>query len=168
MSVYSNRCQKPCLKCLSCRFKSPYNEMCQLECEECGKCVYDRDRYGKYPPVVRPRYYYTEDLVYDVNMYKPNMYWYPNPLGCRDVCGGPVCDVYEEKLRNYRMCRQCQLQNPPKCWSPKDQKCVKCPLSEAWRDCQSSDRYGCRNLRGYLHRNTRPINPKYTFCKLCR
>ena len=113
------------------------------------------------------KYYSTSGYQYKIPPYPPYIYWYPNPVECRDVCGNKVCDAYHNALNNYNNCRRCQRMDPPQCWDPDNQMCKTCPPKQALKKCSSRGRYGCANPNGFPHDDVPPINPKYTGCKLC-
>ena len=86
-------------------------------------------------------------------------------MGCYDLCPGQECKKYSKHITNYRNCENCKLQNPSKCWDSKKQKCVSCSTEEVRRtDC--TKKYGGKNPNGFPHRDTLPLNPKYTGCKM--
>ena len=105
---------------------------------------------------------------YDIPPYPPYVYWYPNPMKCRDICGNKICDAYFRQINNYRNCTRCQRKQTPQCWSPEAQECVQCAPEEALASCASLDRYGSPNPNGQMHANVPPQNPLYTGCKLSR
>ena len=107
-------------------------------------------------------------FYYQIPQYPPYVYWYPNPMECRDVCGTKVCNDYFKRMNDYRMCRFCQNLKDPQCWDSKLQRCVTCNQSQALKRCE--DQYGCQNPNSYLgwQDNGAPINPKYTGCKMCQ
>lgn len=115
----------------------------------------------------KPSLRYDNGHAYTIPSYPPYVYWYPNPLKCRDTCGDDICNAYFQKINNYRNCRRCQNQKTPKCWDPKFQKCVACPPEIALESCSSRKRFGCANPNGWDQGPTQPINPIYTGCKLC-
>lgn len=127
----------------------------------------------------QPQVYFNPKPVLKVNMSNPKavlyneippypnyIYWYPNPVECRDTCGNKVCDAYYEKANNYRNCMRCQRKDPPQCWSSQAQQCVNCPPEQALTACSSRVRYGMPNPNGELHADVAPQNPLYTGCKL--
>jgi hypothetical protein len=118
---------------------------------------------------VRPKqndgYSYPSDFYYQVPQIPPYVYWYPNPVECRDVCGTNVCDHFARRLNNYKMCQFCQNLKTPQCWDAKNQMCTPCPRSQALQTCENQ--YGCANPNGFPHARVAPIDPKYTGCKLC-
>lgn len=113
------------------------------------------------------KYWHSNGFQYRIPPYPPYIYWYPNPVECRDVCGNNVCDAYYNAMNNYRNCKRCQQKDPPQCWDSTSQKCTDCPPEEALEGCQLRTRYGCANPRGFPHADVPPINPKYTGCKMC-
>lgn len=106
---------------------------------------------------------YENDYGYkfEVPKYPPPIYWYPNPLECKDVCGSRVCDAYYRRLNDYRMCQQCQSLKTPMCWNSDKQQCVGCRGEKALASCE--DRFGAQG-NGWLQTNVGPVNPKYTGC----
>jgi hypothetical protein len=102
---------------------------------------------------------------YQIPQYPPYVYWYPNPVECRDACGTKVCEEYHRRMNNYRMCKFCQTLKRPMCFDPRRQSCVPCRPEQALARCE--DNFGCRNPNGWMHDNVEPINPKYTGCQLC-
>jgi hypothetical protein len=114
------------------------------------------------------KYHHTDGYEYKIPKYPPYMYWYPNPVECRDTCGKQVCDSYHNALNNYTNCRRCQRNDPPQCWDESKQMCSECLPEQALSSCQSRSRYGCPNPRGFPNADVPPINPKYTGCKMCR
>lgn len=115
----------------------------------------------------KPVEYDDEDsgYSYQIPNYPPYVYWYPNPMECRDTCGTTVCNGYFKKMNDYRMCQFCQDLKHPQCWDSKTQRCVPCPRDQALGRCE--DRFGCANPNGWMQDRVAPINPKYTGCKNC-
>jgi hypothetical protein len=104
---------------------------------------------------------------YQISQHSPYIYWYPNPMECRDLCGTRTCDRHYKRMNDYRMCRFCQsLKNPQlRCWDAKEQRCTQCTTSEAGKRCE--DLFGCANPNGWMQDRVAPIDPKYTGCRLC-
>lgn len=115
----------------------------------------------------KPRSYTNNGYKYAIPPYPPYLYFYPNPVECRDACGKNTCDKYYYRLNNYNNCKRCQLvKSPgPMCWSSQKQQCVACPREQALSRCEDS--YGCGNPNGFPHDNVGPINPLYTGCQNC-
>jgi hypothetical protein len=105
-------------------------------------------------------------LYYESPKYPPYVYYYPNPVECKDVCGNKICDAYYNKMNNYRNCRRCQMKSTPQCWCPRTQTCVNCPPEKALTSCASRTRYGMPNPNGALQADVPPQNPLYTSCRL--
>lgn len=103
--------------------------------------------------------------TYQIPEYPPYVYWYPNPMECRDSCGTKVCNEHYRRVNNYRMCQRCQSLKKPMCWNSEAQKCVACSPRQALSPCEDS--FGCRNPNGWLQSNVAPIDPKYTGCRMC-
>lgn len=178
---YNNRCRKACGRCLVCGHlnynrwqeggrQNPYG-FCVDSCTQCNDCYFD-NAYAVNTESTKPWFQYLgggggePQQVIHYRPYAPwNIYRYNKSWRCEDVCDPERCKQFYKKLKDYRGCRKCQLQNPPKCWCPEREKCVDCPEREARADCL--DKYGCKNPRGFPHRRVRPENPIYTRCKLC-
>ena len=112
-------------------------------------------------------YQAANGFAYQIPQYPPYIFWYPNPVECRDVCGKQVCDSYYKAMNDNRNCQRCQRKDPPQCWDSKADVCVDCPRATALASCNSRNTYGCANPRGFPHSDGAPINPLYTGCKLC-
>lgn len=135
--------------------------------------VYDTHYNPKLPRVlVEPKPVEYDDRAtgfnYHIPSYPPYVYWYPNPMECSDVCGERVCNAYDRRMNDYRMCEYCQSMKVPQCWDKRAQQCVSCPQGQALRRCV--DTYGCANPHngGWMQDRVAPINPKYTGCKQCK
>lgn len=114
----------------------------------------------------KPQWIENDDgYTYQIPAYPPYVYWYPNPVECRDACGSATCNAYFKRMNDYRMCQFCQNLKTPQCWNPGRQRCEACPPEQALSRCE--DNFGCRNPNGWMHDNVPPINPKYTGCQLC-
>ena len=126
-----------------------------------------RQRIPKVYTRPKPSFSKYGNHYYQIPGYPPYIYWYPNPLKCRDTCGDRICNAYFRKINDYRNCRRCQNQKVPKCWNPVKQQCVSCPPQQALENCSSRSRFGCANPNGWQMADTSPVNPIYTGCKLC-
>lgn len=117
--------------------------------------------------LINPKPYDVEDrdtgYRYQIPQYPPYIYWYPNPVECRDTCGMKVCESYNRRMNDYKMCQFCQTLKTPQCWDRNTQKCTKCPRNKALGSCEDS--FGSPNPNGWMQSNVAPINPKYTGCK---
>lgn len=115
----------------------------------------------------KPRIYKSNNYYYQIPPYPPRIYFYNNPIECRDKCGPRACNLYHKRLNDFNNCKRCQnIKSPgPMCWSSRRQKCVPCPRHHALSRCE--DRFGCSNPNGLPHDNVPPINPLYTGCKNC-
>lgn len=115
----------------------------------------------------KPVTYTLDGYEYKIPAYPPYMYWYPNPIDCKDVCGKQVCDNYYKRRNDFYNCQRCQLvQSPgPMCWNSNLQKCVPCSREKALAPCEET--YGCANPNGFPHNKVAPINPLYTGCTNC-
>ena len=174
---YENICRKACQQCINCA-NNNYNriqnvagdqsyEFCTKACTKCNNCYFDNS-FAINTESTKPWFSYLSETnpLITYRPYRPyNIYRYTKSWKCDDVCDPDTCKQHLTKLRNYRGCIHCQLQNPPKCWNSETMSCESCSLPEARTSCQ--DRYGCKNPRGFPHRGTRPVNPIYTGCKLC-
>src|SRR5690606_3034691 len=105
----------------------------------------------------KARSYKWNGFSYQIPPYPNYMYWYPNPVECRDSCGLDVCNEYYRRRNNYLNCKRCQLvKSPgPMCWDSKVQRCVACPREQALSRCE--DNYGCGNPLGFPNDNVGPI-----------
>ena len=108
---------------------------------------------------------YNSGYSYQIPQYPPYVYWYPNPVECRDACGADKCDAYYKRMNDYRGCQRCQTLKIPKCWNSTTQRCESCSPEKALSRCE--DNFGCRNPNGWVHDNVAPINPKFSGCQLC-
>lgn len=105
------------------------------------------------------------DYSYQIPQYPPYVYWYPNPVECRDTCGEQMCGAWAKRMNDYRMCQMCQNLKSPQCWDAARQRCTPCRPEQALARCE--DRFGCANPNGWMQDRVAPINPKYTGCRLC-
>lgn len=117
----------------------------------------------------KPDFKVKDGYFYSINNYPPYVYWYPNPLECRDACGEKVCNEYYRRLNNYNNCQRCQLSRGyngmPMCFDSRTQKCVDCSPGQALANCE--DTFGCGNPQSWPHGRVPPQNPLYTGCKNC-
>lgn len=124
-----------------------------------------RHRTPQVLPRVKPVSVEHGDYTYQIPQYPPYVYWYPNPLECRDTCGEEMCNAYGKRMNDYRMCQMCQNLKVPQCWDSGKQRCVACRPEHALARCENQ--FGCANPNGWVHDRVAPINPKYTGCRLC-
>lgn len=170
-SMFSARCNKNCQQCLACNTKTHTFPVCKKACEKCNICSFSKN----YPHnnatlslTQKPKLIFDKKsgIIHKIKDYPPNIYWYHNPIECEDTCDPRICQIYKKQLFDYRMCRECKRQDPSKCWSKSQFKCISCPSNETYKSCKKL--HGCSNPNGSMHRNTIPINPKYNNCQLCK
>lgn len=176
-------CTQSCKKCSTCYYKHQF-QLPPITFNSNAKYITnDNNTYdAHYPDYVYPTHFGIStphihkdniDIPHNTNLhtyphqhkgYRGHNYehnWYPNPLVCKDVCSSEVCDKYKQQIRNYRGCRECQRNDPPKCWNPKTNQCTSCHHKDALKSCNKS-----QHPLGFPNSNIAPVNPMYNKCKL--
>lgn len=81
---------------------------------------------------------------------------------CDDYCHHDTCKDYKDRMKYYKYCKKCATEGL--CWNLSETSCHECSVKDSI-NCEDSNKFGCWNeLAG---KYTKPINPKYTGCKLC-
>jgi hypothetical protein len=150
-------CATSCKTCKMCKKDTRDYDDCWAQCDNCNRCHADYHNSKQYnePYEYRPWFLSVDNHSFSVVPYSKQF--------CDNICGVRMCKKYRKRLNDYDQCRRCQIQGM--CWSPYQERCIKCDLNSAMKPCE--DKYGCPNPEGYEFGNVPPINPMFTNCNAC-